>query len=176
MSFAAATRQAASGKAQMPMIGIQSAALAQPVQLPKRPRTVRISAPLHLCMLAGLLVLGGCQAAEEQMSPCQGKVTYKGTPLSGGTIVFIPDSSRGTRGSIAVGQIQPDGTFTLKTNDALGAVPGHHRVTIAYQASYGASAASWRLALPARYRDPHLSGLAREVLPGTANHLNFDLD
>jgi hypothetical protein len=128
-------------------------------------------------LFAGLLALGGCQGSEEEMSPCQGKVTYKGTPLSAGTIVFIPDSSRGTRGSIAVGQIQVDGTFTLKTNDTLGVVPGHHRVTIAcHQASYGPSAASWRPALPAKYRDPHLSGLAREVLPGTANHLNFDLD
>jgi hypothetical protein len=139
---------------------------------------VSMSPTRYLSLLAGLLLLVGCHPAKEPMTLVRGKVTYKGLPLPGGTIVFIPDTSRGTQGSIAMAEIQPDGTYTLKTNELLGAVAGHHRVTIAsHQVPYLAmSAPAWRPALPSKYRDPHLSGLVREVVPNTANTINFDLE
>jgi len=139
---------------------------------------VCISSPRYLSLLAGLLLLAGCQPSNEPMTLVRGKVLYKGLPVAGGTIVFIPDTSRGTHGSIATAEIQPDGTYTLMTNTLLGAVPGHHRVTVAsHQVPYLAvSAPAWRPALPSKYRDPHLSGLVREVLPNTPNSINFDLD
>jgi hypothetical protein len=167
-------REVASGFRQMPMILLQTAAIPQPDEAP----AVSISSPGYLSLLAGLLLLAGCQPAEEPITPVRGKVSYKGLPLQGGTIVFIPDTSRGTHGSIAAAEIQPDGNFTLKTNELLGAMPGHHRVTIAsQQVPYLAlSAPAWRPALPSRYRDPHLSGLLRQVVPNTPNTINFDLD
>src|SRR2546430_10818884 len=83
------------------------------------------------CALAGLLLTAGCHPAAETLAPVKGKVTFHGVAVSGGTIVFIPDGSRGTRGNLGLADIQPDGTFVMRTNNVSGAVPGHHRVTIA---------------------------------------------
>jgi hypothetical protein len=162
----------------MPMMFEQSASKTQCAHPLQRPRAVRISTPLCLSLVAGALALTGCHAPVEHLALVRGKVTYRGSPLPGGTIVFLPDATRGTHGSIALAEIQSDGSFTLKTNDMLGVVPGHHRVTVAcHQVPYLAtSPPAWRPALPAKYRDPHLSGLVTEVLPNTANSLNFDLD
>ena len=92
-----------------------------------------------------------------------------------GTIVFIPDSAKGSHGNLAMADIQPDGTFTLKTNDILVAIPGHHKVTIScvYATSPGAAPTS---ALPGKYRDPNQSGLSREVLANKSNAFDFELD
>ncbi len=139
---------------------------------------MRIPALATWCLLAFELAVAGCQRCPEPLALVHGKVTFQGRPLPGGTIVFLPDTSRGTHGSIAMAEIHADGTYTLKTDDAFGATPGHHRVTIAsHVAPYLAmSPPAWRAGLPTKYRDPHLSGLAVEVLPGADNSINFDLD
>ncbi|HYV36341.1 MAG TPA: hypothetical protein VE988_11590 [Gemmataceae bacterium] len=127
------------------------------------------------CCLALVLAAAGCGPSSEQLTPVKGKVSYRGHPCTGGTIVFIPDAARGTRGNLAVADIQPDGTFALKTNDVLGAVAGHHRVTVSwvYTATSGATPQS---VLPTKYRDPQLSGLTREVVVNKTNAFEFDLD
>ena len=62
-----------------------------------------------------------------QLLPVKGKVTFKGQPLTVGTVRFEPDDY----GRPATGKLQSDGTFVLSTlKDADGVVPGHHRVTI----------------------------------------------
>jgi hypothetical protein len=132
----------------------------------------RLLPNLGWCCLACLLASTGCRPAVEQLAPVQGRVWYRGQPLQGGVIVFVPDSSRGTNGNLAIADIQRDGSFTLKTNDVLGAVPGHHKVTISWviQTAPGYAPQS---VLPAKYRDPQQSGVICEVLPNKAN--TFDL-
>jgi hypothetical protein len=61
----------------------------------------------------------------------QGKVIYKGEPVKYGTVSFVPDTTKGTDGPIAMGNIKSDGSYILSTSDAGdGAVVGHHKVSI----------------------------------------------
>lgn len=129
----------------------------------------------------GLLVAGislasaGCgRDAAAGLATVSGKVCYRGRPLATGTIVFAPDPTRGTRGELARGDIQPDGTYRLQSGEQLGIVPGWHRVTVmAVEDAPGT--ASPRSLLPVKYRDPELSGLACEVTSGRENTINFNL-
>jgi hypothetical protein len=79
---------------------------------------------LHLVIL--LAALPGCGGAG--ITPVQGLVTLEGTPVTGATVLFMPD---GSEGRPATGFTTPDGTFrltTYKTDD--GAAPGQYRVVI----------------------------------------------
>jgi hypothetical protein len=61
----------------------------------------------------------------------QGKVTFKGEPVKYGTVSFVPDTTKGTDGPIAMGNIKSDGTYILSTDEGGdGAVVGHHKVSI----------------------------------------------
>jgi hypothetical protein len=117
----------------------------------------------------------GCGAGSAALAPVKGKVAFKGSPLTSGTVVFIPETAPGT---LAIAEIQPDGTFTLRTGDNLGAVLGHHRVTIACLRAppNTLTSAAPGPGLPQKYRDPHLSGLVGDVRPNTTNVINFELE
>jgi hypothetical protein len=138
--------------------------------------TLRAHVLTACCLAATLLAFAGCRPADGTLAPVRGKVTYKGTPVPGGTIVFVPDASRGTRGNLAVADIQPDGTFTLKTNDTLGAAVGHHRVTVACVQPGIPGQLAPRSLLPAKFRDPQQSGLSCEVLATKMNSIDIELD
>jgi hypothetical protein len=122
---------------------------------------------------AGLLALAaGCgHGGDAELVPVYGKVSFRGRPLAGGTIVFTPDPERGGRGPLAVGTIAGDGKFTLRSEGKLGVVPGWHRITVC-----GPAVAGDESALPCRYTDPEHSGLAREVLAGKANVFDLPLE
>jgi hypothetical protein len=120
---------------------------------------------LYLC--CGLVLLVGCGRSAPPLTPVQGQVFYQGRPLEGGTIVFTPDPQRGGRGPQAWAEIGADGRFSLRTDGQKGAVPGWHLVTIAPARS---------VALPARYRDPELSGKRCEVKPDRVNQCDLHLD
>ena len=81
----------------------------------------------------GLALVGfsGCgsetQEAPVTTVPAKGKVTYKGKPLSSGTVVFEPEGA----GREAQAEIKEDGTFELSTYKAGdGVVLGPHRVSV----------------------------------------------
>lgn len=70
----------------------------------------------------------GCGPGEvrPETVPVQGKVTYKGAPVTVGTITFQSDS-----GQPATGKIGADGTYKLGTfAESDGAIPGHHKVIV----------------------------------------------
>ena len=119
---------------------------------------------------------------EETLAPVRGKVFYRGLPLPRGTIVFTPDPGHGCSGPQASAEIQPDGTFSLRTGSAEGAIPGWHRVTVlAVEPAPPANGTGFRFSvprslLPEKYRDPVLSGLVCEVQAGKPNGINFNLD
>lgn len=121
-----------------------------------------------------LLIVGCGQRAASGLAPVSGKVSYQGRPLHTGTVVFTPDSVRGTTGELARGEIQPDGTYRLKSGEQMGTVPGTHRVTV-IAIEQGPAGATPQSLLPSKYRDPELSGLSCEVVPGRENTINFNL-
>ena len=90
----------------------------------------RLRRPLTLFYLATLAgFLAGCGDGEDPHPPTvpvQGKVTYQGQPVPKGTITFQPPGGRP-----AVGEIQPDGTYSLSTfGQKDGAILGTHQVMI----------------------------------------------
>lgn len=121
-----------------------------------------------------LFSLAGCGKTPTQPAAVQGRVSYRGMPLPGGTIVFTPDTARGGSGPLARAEIQSDGTYTLRTDDHAGAYPGWYRVTVA--CFQGAPGTVPRSLLPTAYLDPEMSGLAREVKAGQDNTLDINLD
>ena len=124
--------------------------------------------------MAGLLLLlaAGCGGDAEQTAEVQGRVYYQGKPLESGTVVFVPDPSRGGSGPLARAEIQADGRYRLRTGDKSGAVPGWHRVTVAP----GGPAGSPTRTLPPRFSDPESSGQCHEVKPGQENTIDLHLE
>ena len=123
------------------------------------------------------MLLAGCQAKSTTLNHVTGKVLFKGLPLHTGVIVFSPDTSRGESGKIAISKIESDGTYVLKTGDAVGVPAGWYRVTVVSlanpTASYEVAAISY---IPEKYRDPQLSMLQCEVKANKDNHLDINLD
>ena len=87
------------------------------------------TAPIAIALMV-ILPLSGCgqsSAAIPSTYPVKGKVSFKGKPLTNGSIVFEPTDA----GKDAYGKIQPDGTFELTTyKEKDGAVVGSHRVYV----------------------------------------------
>lgn len=75
------------------------------------------------CLLA--IVLPGCNQGP-QLASVSGRITVGGKAITEGVIMFQPEE-----GPPAIGTIQSDGTYTLKTfKPGDGALVGKHRVTI----------------------------------------------
>ena len=142
-------------------------------------RTIHATPPIRVSALLLALVVG-CHGASDPPVPVAGSVSFRGIPLRGGTIVFIPDTSRGNSGPLARGAIQSDGSYRLQgEGGSAGAPAGWYRVTILALDSFayaGNGAYVPRSLLPDKYRDPDLSGLGCEVKPGHDNQINFNLE
>jgi hypothetical protein len=115
------------------------------------------------------------------MIPVHGKVSYRGSTLGSGTIVFTPDASRGHDGALARAVIEPDGSYRLRTDHGDGAAPGWYRITIMAvemldRPADGQPYAMPRSLIPEKYRDPELAGLVREIKAGSDNRIDIDLD
>lgn len=80
------------------------------------------------CLLLAGCVLGmgltGCGGL--RLGKVSGRITVDGEPVPDGVVMFYPEA-----GPTAVGEIRPDGTYSLTTQkQGDGAVVGTHRVTI----------------------------------------------
>lgn len=65
------------------------------------------------------------------LAPVRGTVTFMGEPIRNGTIMFVPDDSKGTTGPQAIGTITKDGSYILSSESSGdGAVVGFHKVGI----------------------------------------------
>jgi hypothetical protein len=141
-------------------------------------RLSTVHQPLHrVGVLLALAVLGCGQ--NDKLTPVRGQVFFHGQPLCGGTIVFTPDAERGGHGSLACGEIDAEGRYSLHTGDRLGVAAGWHRVTIAppaLAAAPGRPATPPAIDLPRTYSDPEQSGLLREVQPGKSGEQDFHLE
>ncbi len=82
-------------------------------------QSIRPAAALLAASFLGLcLVLTGCGGATPQNN-CElsGKVTYKGTPLTGGTIHFQSEDLKPAEegGLVGATEIEPDGTYVARS-------------------------------------------------------------
>ncbi|MDY0170585.1 MAG: hypothetical protein RBS80_28855 [Thermoguttaceae bacterium] len=132
-------------------------------------------------MLGGwitMAALGGCGRGPDlpPTAPVSGTVTLDGNPLPRGTVQFVPDQNQGTSGTPAVGNIGPDGRYTLHTAGVRGAIVGHHKVRIEAQAEPKNEMDTWPPSLiPERYNNEQSSGLSFEVTAGGGNEINIEL-
>jgi hypothetical protein len=125
-----------------------------------------------------LLTLVGCGERSKTDLVVRGQVLYRGEPVSGGLIVFTPNPDRGSDGPVATAAIEDDGSFTLVGPDGKPVRPGWYRVAVAAKAGTVDPPTPGRPypGLPAKYRNPLLSGLEREIRAGSDNVLSLDLD
>ena len=123
----------------------------------------------HFCAVLGFFLIG-C-SGETRLVPVEGTVSFAGQPVTGGVIVFCPDSNRGNDGPLAQAAIAPDGHFSLLTDGKPGAIVGWHRITLTTspQDLNGSS-------LPGRYSNPDLSGQSYEVKQTQPNNCQIRLD
>ncbi|MDO5552223.1 MAG: hypothetical protein Q4G68_00550 [Planctomycetia bacterium] len=80
----------------------------------------------YCLLLVVLLTCIGCNSKAKQYS-FSGNVTYNGTPVPYGSVVFTPDSSRGTVGTQVVAAIE-DGRYSLTAVNGL--VAGYYSVEV----------------------------------------------
>jgi len=87
------------------------------------PANLRMGAGAWLVVATVALVVCGC--ADSQRQPVEGTVTFDGSPLESGTIMFIPE--QGTSGPTAGARIE-NGKFSIAPEGSVFA--GKFRVTI----------------------------------------------
>ena len=143
----------------------------------------------HLFVGIALLpFLGGCSGGTGiRTSPVTGTVTYKGQPVAGATISFIPDG--GERPAAAISAA--GGKYDLATLDLDGAMPGNYTVLVRkLDVAAGSTApvsmeealklnsrppAPPKELLPAKYGDVARSPLKFEVKAGQKNVIDLQL-
>ncbi len=74
----------------------------------------------------------GGMGGKPPMAKVTGKVTYKGAPVTQGTITFFPIEDKGAKNQLpAVGELSSNGSFELTTFDTGdGAVLGQHKAVL----------------------------------------------
>ena len=130
-------------------------------------RTARMFIPALTAVL--LVPNWGCGVGSGQQLPSlilvKGKVTYKGRPVTKGSIRFEPEGF----GRMARGELQSDGSFVLTTTkDGDGVVAGAHRVSVASSDKTLANDRAFR-----KYASPNTSGQTADV---DAEHTEFTFD
>jgi hypothetical protein len=128
-----------------------------------------------LCL--SLLPLAGCGDKAKPDVVVHGQVLYRGEPVAGGMIVFAPNPERGSDGPVLIATLQDDGSFALTGPDGKPVPAGWYRIAVAPRAGTVDAPTPDRPypGLPARYRNPALSGLEREIKPGVETMIALDL-
>jgi len=135
--------------------------------------------------LLGLALLVGCNSGSVSGTvPVSGKVTYKGVPVEGAIVTFVPEG----KGRTATATTAAGGVFSLTTVDSPGAMPGKYKVTVD-KVEYGAGGASSmeaaakgnagegqaKRALPAKYAAAASTPLAIDVPSGGKKDIDLAL-
>jgi hypothetical protein len=143
-------------------------------------QTVCVRRGLFVALGAAIAVTAGCQPSPP--TPCfpvTGKVVFQKRPVTGGTVTFTPDSSKGNQSKeTAYGRVTAEGTFSLVTGGRDGAPLGWYKVSVtATPPPPGESAApevkpAGKMPnIPAKFHKPDTSGISIEVKesapPGT---------
>ena len=129
-------------------------------------------------LFASLILVGsGCGGAGAPVGSVSGKVTYRGEPVTEGTVSFTSDilAASGT------GEVQPDGTYTLATQGD-GLPLGKYQVCIMppmqeeslHPQLSAAPVAKDMPNIPQKYRSFRTSGFEATVQEGENAH-DFDM-
>jgi len=128
-----------------------------------------------------LLVLGcGQEKGGLPLASVEGTVAYRGELLEHGKVVFTPDA--GVPGPSAVGMIQPDGSFVMRTTGREGAGVGSHKVTIHCRRALtpeeikNQSMVTPESLIPDKYSKKKESSLMFKVESGKSNEYNIVLE
>lgn len=135
----------------------------------------RSAAGLTIAMALGLLAGCGRDSSQMETVAVSGVVTFKGQPLSGATLFFVPD-----KGPRAQAESDKDGKFRVMTyRPGDGAVPGDFKITVAKYVPDPATANTHTPGsineVPEKYNNPTSSGLTAKVEKGKKYDLKFDL-
>lgn len=120
----------------------------------------------------------GCSTSELDTAPVRGTVTLDGKAIDSGMVFFRPE-----RGRMAIGKIQPDGTYVLFTyvkDGSDGAIVGRHHVTVVPPMANGphaeAEAPTMAHPIPEKYHSEATSNLQFDVQPGRTNVIDIVLE
>ena len=148
---------------------------------------------MDTCWLFGAVILAlsvcGCGKGNPLGTvPASGQVTYRGQPVAGATVSFLPEADLRPATAITAA----DGRFRLMTLDAEGAMPGRYvalvrKMEIPPEPTQGTSMEDAlklnarqppapKALLPVKYGDASKSPLRFEVQPGAANHFDLVLE
>ena len=136
-----------------------------------------------LAGLALMLVAGCSGASKPKTIKVQGKVMYKGQPVTQGDVSFLPvKPAQGYPSRPATGTLKPDGTYQLTSFEANdGAVPGEYQVSIVSKTGGPTpeepdAQEEWHI--PKKYGNPAESGLTATVSADASSplELNFTLE
>lgn len=135
--------------------------------------------------------IAGCNPDGVKLVKATGQVTYKGNPLKGANIKFIPGS-----GPMAIAITDDSGNFTITTNGRPGATLGLHKVAVTkitgsvtpaaapkpedmmkmQKENMGKANTGPKNEIPEKYSNPDSSGLSADVTANAAeNEFLFQL-
>lgn len=138
-------------------------------------------------LLLGSLATLGCSGDSPPPTiAVSGKVTYKGSPVTSGQVLFQPMQAVGSDKAAgivrpAVGTIGSDGRYAMKSfGEGEGVLPGEYQVAVISYADEPtpeqyAEGAVRKLAIPERYTNGATSGLKRQVAAGDEPHV-YDIE
>jgi hypothetical protein len=133
-------------------------------------KTVRL-----ILILTFASLVSGCGGSKE--ATVSGKVTLDGSPITTGTIVFIPSAA----GTQAYGAIEQSGSYELFTGQQRGLKPGDYVATVVARekpptnvTELGGPAPPGKAITPRWYAAKETSGLNFTIAPG-ANEINLEL-
>jgi hypothetical protein len=137
--------------------------------------------------------LSGCSSSETgkgtDLFPASGVLMSGGKPLSGATVVFIPE-----KGPTAMGQSDAEGKFRLTSGGRAGVAAGKSKVTVTKYSTppkdpkslkpedmqkmqmAGPTSQASNSLVPERYTSPETSPLEAEVVSDGKNEFEFNVD
>jgi hypothetical protein len=133
-----------------------------------------------LLVASVLVFVVGCPSPKEALIPVSGMITVRKQPLSGGTVVFHPDPTKGNvdkrepRATIAD---DSPGLYKLTTDNQDGAPSGWYKVTVHALKPATSSVRPPEWVADQKYADEKTSGLSVQVVNAhPARAFDFDLD
>jgi hypothetical protein len=123
---------------------------------------------LAVVSLVACAVVAGCGPSEPPLYPVSGTVKFADGKPAPGCVVEFTSEAEATKGMNARGEVQPDGSYQLKTvvngKEKDGAVAGPQKVIVVPPPASSSGPAP--LTIPLRYAEAKSSGLTFEVKPG----------
>ena len=139
-----------------------------------------------MCLILAMLsvsTLASCGSSNSDLKPVTGNVKYKGQPLAGATIRFMPAGTTGGFGGN--GKTDEQGNYEITyVRGGKGLLPGEYRVTVSKRVMPDGSAPPENVepidspaveTLPPRYSDEATTQLTKTV-PAKGGTIKFDLE